>query len=169
MITDTNWIETVLDTYEKPLVRYVTHILKDSELAKEVVQDSFLKLCKENKETIEDHVAEWLFTVCRNASFDIYKRRKKMNPLIENEDSQVTDISKDIHSTLEKKEEAKTALNILATLPINQQECIRLKFQNGFSYSEISEITNFSESNIGFLIHTGLKTIREILKERGEQ
>ena len=37
---------------------------------------------------------------------------------------------------------------------------IRLKFADGFSYKEISRISGHTVSNVGFLIHTGLKTIR---------
>jgi RNA polymerase sigma-70 factor (ECF subfamily) len=46
-------------------------------------------------------------------------------------------------------------------LPKNQQEVIRLKFQHGLSYKEISTVTNLSVTNVGFLIHTGLKVLRE--------
>ena len=41
-----------------------------------------------------------------------------------------------------------------------QREVIRLKFQNGFSYQEISRISGYSVGNVGYLIHVGLKTIR---------
>ena len=49
-------------------------------------------------------------------------------------------------------------------LPDNQQEVIRLKFQNDLSYREISEITGLSVSNVGFLLHVGIKRLREIMK-----
>jgi RNA polymerase sigma-70 factor (ECF subfamily) len=48
-------------------------------------------------------------------------------------------------------------------LPRNQQECIRLKFQSGLSYKQISDVTNLTATNVGFLIHTGLKTLRQRL------
>jgi RNA polymerase sigma-70 factor (ECF subfamily) len=51
-------------------------------------------------------------------------------------------------------------LDLLGTLPASQQEVIRLKFQNGFSYQEISRISGHSVSNVGYLIHVGLKTLR---------
>ena len=63
--------------------------------------------------------------------------------------------------TMEKEEQLAGVLTVLNTLPANQQEVIRLKFQSDLSYQEISRVTNLSVSNIGFLIHTGLKTIRE--------
>ena len=44
--------------------------------------------------------------------------------------------------------------------PANQREVIRLKFQNGFSYQEISRISGHSVSNVGYLIHAGIKTLR---------
>lgn len=52
-------------------------------------------------------------------------------------------------------------LRLLDALPANQQEVVRLKFQNGLSYKEISVVTKLSVTNVGFLIHTALKTIRQ--------
>jgi RNA polymerase sigma-70 factor (ECF subfamily) len=54
-------------------------------------------------------------------------------------------------------------LRSLRQLPRNQQECIRLKFQGGLSYKQISHFTNLTVTNVGFLIHTGLKTLRQRL------
>ena len=51
----------------------------------------------------------------------------------------------------------------LESLPTNQREVIRLKFQNGFSYQEISRISGHSVSNVGYLIHAGMKTLRGLL------
>ena len=44
--------------------------------------------------------------------------------------------------------------------PPNQREVVRLKFQNGFSYQEISRISGHSVSNVGYLIHAGIKALR---------
>lgn len=54
-------------------------------------------------------------------------------------------------------------LALLKTLTPNQQEVVRLKFQNGFSYREISAITGLSESNVGYLLHIAIRKIRERL------
>ena len=52
-------------------------------------------------------------------------------------------------------------LRVLETLPKNQREVIYLKFQCDLSYKEISEITKLSISNIGFLIHTAIQSVRK--------
>ena len=61
---------------------------------------------------------------------------------------------------LEQREAAGRILELLEGLPANQREVIRLKFQNGFSYKEISRISGHSVTNVGFLIHVGMKTLR---------
>jgi DNA-directed RNA polymerase specialized sigma24 family protein len=51
-------------------------------------------------------------------------------------------------------------------LPKNQREVLRLKFQCDLSYKEISAVTQLSVTNVGFLIHTAIKTLRkELLAE----
>ena len=69
-----------------------------------------------------------------------------------------------VSAALEKEEQLTDVLTVLNTLPTNQQEVLRLKFQGDLSYSEISRITNLTVSNVGFLIHAGLKTIRERIR-----
>ena len=52
------------------------------------------------------------------------------------------------------------ALEFLARLPRGQQEVLRLKFQSGLSYEEISRVTNRTVNTVGVLIHIALKTLR---------
>ena len=66
----------------------------------------------------------------------------------------------------EQRETTGEVLGLLAQLPKNQQEVVRLKFQNGLSYQEISKVTNLTVSNVGFLIHTVIKTIRQQLRTK---
>ena len=66
-------------------------------------------------------------------------------------------------SVLEQSELSGQMLRLLATLPDNQQEVVRLKFQNGLSYRDISKVTNLTVSNVGYLIHTAIHTLRREL------
>jgi RNA polymerase sigma-70 factor (ECF subfamily) len=52
-------------------------------------------------------------------------------------------------------------MRFMDRLPKNQREVILLKFQQGMSYGEIQNVTGLTQGNIGFLIHTGLKRLRE--------
>lgn len=63
-------------------------------------------------------------------------------------------------AALEAAEAHVQLLRLIDRLPANQQEVVRLKFQNGFSYREISNITHLSVGNVGFLIHTAVARLR---------
>jgi RNA polymerase sigma-70 factor (ECF subfamily) len=52
-------------------------------------------------------------------------------------------------------------LRIVGTLPPRQQEVIQLKFQNDLSYQQIAEIMQTTANNVGVLLHTAIKTLRE--------
>jgi RNA polymerase sigma-70 factor (ECF subfamily) len=151
--TESQWIVEALDLYEDALLRYATWVMRDSELAREIVQETFLRLCRENPAKVDGHVAQWLFTVCRNLAFDTRKREARMTPL------QDADIGVD--SNLEKKETVGEIFRFVENLPKNQREVVYLKFQCDLSYKEISEVTRLSVGNVGLLLHTALKAIRK--------
>ena len=69
----------------------------------------------------------------------------------------------DPSSNVEMAERHASAQSLLAKLPARQQEVIRLKVQGGLSYREISELTGLSVGNVGYLLSTGLKLVRNRL------
>jgi len=157
---DAAWIATVLRQYEGPLTLYAGRITRDVERARDVVQEAFLRLLREDRAAVEPHLAEWLYTVCRNKALDVRRKESRMTGL--NEVASAFEPSRDLgpDERIEQDESAAVALRHLARLPENQQEVIRLKFQHGLSYKEISSVTRLSVSNVGFLIHVGMKALR---------
>src|SRR5262245_44359178 len=151
--TSSQWIVDALDLYENALIRYATWILHDPELAQEVVQETFLRLCREEPAKVGGYVAQWLFTVCRNLAFDTRKREARMTPL---QDAEIG-----VDSNLENREAVGEIFRLVKDLPKNQREVVYLKFQCDLSYKEISEITKLSVGNVGLLLHTALKAIRK--------
>jgi RNA polymerase sigma-70 factor (ECF subfamily) len=68
-------------------------------------------------------------------------------------------------AALEQHETENQALRLLAELPDNQQEVVRLKFQDNLSYREIAEVTGLTTSNVGYLLHMAVKRLREQMRE----
>jgi len=158
---ESSWVSSVMTDYEKPLTRYAVHITGDIERAREVVQDTFMKLCHQKPAQIRDHLAQWLYTVCRNRALDVRRKERRMTGLSDAQLQMQARSGPELSAALEKDAQLSDVVRILNTLPANQQEVLRLKFQSDLSYLEISRVTNLSVSNVGFLIHTGLNTIRE--------
>ena len=157
------WVRTAVEHYEGPLVRFAARITGDLDRARDVVQETFLRLCQEDRSRLDGHLAEWLFTVCRNRALDVRRKESRMNAMSVAEMESCASRDSAPSAELERDEAMSQVLQALATIPENQQEVIRLKFQDDLSYHEISQVTGLSVSNVGFLIHTGLKTIRQRL------
>jgi len=154
------FVRTAVGQYQAPLLRYATRLVNDPDRARDVVQDTFVRLMAQPPATVDSHLAEWLFTVCRNRAFDINRKEGRMKQFDEGAVERVVAAEPRPGAALEAEETHAAIVRLIDRLPPNQQEVIRLKFQNGFSYREISRITSLSMGNVGFLIHTAIKTLR---------
>jgi RNA polymerase sigma-70 factor (ECF subfamily) len=157
---DNDWVREAVDRFEGPLTLYAARLLGEADGARDVVQDTFLRLCAQERSQVDPHLAEWLFTVCRNRALDVLRKEGRMTRLSDDHTQLCQSHEPGPSEALERQESVSIVLQLLEKLPHNQREVIRLKFQNGFTYKEISRISGHSVSNVGFLIHTGLKTIR---------
>lgn len=153
------WLSRVFDRFEAPLVGYAARLAGSSERGRDIVQDVFLRLCREGPERT-DHLAAWLYAVCRNRALDIRKKERRMSALSPETAGTVEAATADPALAAERLDEAHRARALLDRLPENQQEVIRLKIEHGLKYREISEVTGLSVSNVGYLLHQGLKTLR---------
>ena len=166
-------LRSAMSDFEIPLTKYAVSILGDLEQARDVVQDTFLKLYKQDPEKVRKKVKSWLFTVCRNHCYDLIKRNRRTSNLEEDEISYIAsndDNPFQVISFLEGREEIDEKIKILYSLieelPSRQREVMRLKFQANLSYKEIAETIGISTSNVGFVMHSALKKLREDMKEK---
>ena len=153
-------MQTLMRRFEIPLLQFATRITGDRERARDVVQETFMK-CQRNGASQNPEPATWLFTVCRNGALNVCRKERRMQyldgGLIEAREAE----QPMPFERLEEQEAAGFLLRIVATLPIRQQEVLQLKFQNDLSYRQIAEITKTTANNVGVLIHTALKTLRQ--------
>ena len=154
------WVVDALERHEQPLIRYARWFLGDLESARDVVQETFLRLCREDPARVGDHVAPWLFTVCRNLALDARRAAARTAPL----DNAEAAVACDLDEQHDTRQALAHELDIVGTLPHNQREVVYLRFHGGLSYKEISGVTGLSVSNVGFLLHTAVRAIRSHLR-----
>lgn len=157
---DASFLERTFAEQQAPLTRYAARLLGDADRARDVVQDTFVKFMAQPREAINGHAVEWLFTVCRHRALDVLRKEGRMKRFEDGQVERVTTGELRPGRALEHAETHAAILRMIDRLPPNQQEVVRLKFQNGFSYKEISRITTLSVSNVGFLIHTAVARLR---------
>ncbi len=159
-----HWIGAVVEQYEGALVRYATQITGDLERGRDVVQDTFLRLCKQDRQQLDGHLAEWLYTVCRNRALDVRRKENRMRTITDQQAAEQPSREVRQATAAEQRETADRVLEFVERLSKNQREVVRLKFQNGLSYKEIAAVTQLSVGNVGYLIHTAIKKLRQELQ-----
>ena len=160
-ISNSEFLAVALERYEAPLVGYATRILGDVEHARDVVQDTFLKLCRQRPGKVGGHLAQWLFTVCRNRAYDVRQKEGRMSPLNEVDLRVKPATGPSPVEMLERKEQVRQVLELIDGLPEKHREVLYLKFQCELSYKEIAAVTGLSIGNVGFLIHAGVQKVRQ--------
>jgi len=162
-ITHEEFVKQALKDYESPLIGYAVTFLHDVERARDVVQDTFIRLYQQDIEKVRHGLKTWLFTVCRNRALDILRKEKRVVALKEDEMARVPSSQRSPAERADLEERVVQMRAGLERLSENQREVILLKFEQGLSYQEISGVTGLSDGNVGFLIHTGLKRLRSLL------
>lgn len=158
-------VETSLRDYESALVHYTSGLLNgDWDSARDVVQEAFLKLCRQDPDLVENNVKSWLYTVCRNRAYDLLRRDQRWqmhNDALEH----IAQSSPNPSESADRSDTGREVLDCLQCLPSNQQDVVRLRFQQNLSYREIATITGVSTGQIGFLLHDAMRRLRGLLEQ----
>jgi RNA polymerase sigma factor (sigma-70 family) len=152
-------ITEALDRYERVLVSYAKEITGDLESARDAVQETFLRLSRQDVVALEPRLRPWLFLVCRNCALDHRRKvvRFRTEPL--EEDEWLSDEPSPPMRAI-AKEDAGRLRELVAALPRQQRELIKLKFEAGLSYKEMAEALRTSVSTVGVQLHDAIKTLR---------
>lgn len=147
------------EQHEARLLRYARRIVSDAARARDVVQDTFLSLARQPAEPdLRPRLAPWLFTVCRRKALNQIRAEARNTPL--DEERPMPSPDADPAARLLQSEDREHLLGLVAGLPQIQREVVRLRYQEGFSYQEISDITEHTVGHVGVLLHTALQNLR---------
>lgn len=156
------WLADSFARFERPLLAYACRMLgADFSAAQDVVQETFMRLCREDPAKLDDRLAAWLFTVCRSRVIDLKRQRSDL-PSSEHA-ALVADAAPGPAAAVEADEQAGQLATLLEALSPRQQEVLRLRLQAQLSYREIAEVTGLSVSNVGFHLHAAVRSLRSSL------
>jgi RNA polymerase sigma-70 factor (ECF subfamily) len=157
------WISQAVAEHERRLLRYAHHLLGDEQAAADAVQDAFCRLCREDPGRLNGHLAQWLYTVVRHRAMDQLRKERPMSGQTSVILESRSDGAAGPAQRVEEGESGGRALEAIGRLPRAQQEVVRLRFQQGLSYKQIAAVTGHTATNVGFLLHTAIKTLRQTL------
>lgn len=158
------WITEQVDAHEAALCRYAYSLCGNEALAKDAVQETFLRLCRADRGKVEGHEAAWLFQVCRTRVIDLQRKAKPMQTLTPRHEAVLPDPARTPFESAMYRDAANPLPALMQQLTDNQREALRLKFQEDMSYRDIAGVMKLTEGNVGFILHTALKTLGKQMK-----
>ena len=144
-----------VDTFADGMYRFVLKNLKDTDQAKDIIQDCFEKLWIRYSTVSFEKAKSYLFTSAYHTMIDVIRKNKhfensdeKMNEPFHTK--QYSDISEVLQQALE-------------TLPEDQKAVLLLRDYEGYSYQEIEEITGLNASQVKVYIYRARMALKEYL------
>lgn len=148
---------TCVDQYADGLYRFVLKHVRDTDVAKDLVQDTYEKLWSRVNDMESKNAKSYMFTTAYHTTIDYLRRAKKSERLdFEKHPEEIAGNTGgyDLRSILNK------ALDLL---PEVQKSVILLRDYEGYDYKEIGAITGLTESQVKVYIFRGRQALKEYL------
>jgi len=159
----------LLDLYDReqtPLKRYLAMLGVDAETARDIVQDSFLKLHEHLLAGGDQtNLRAWLYRVSHNNA------RNKQTSFGTRNTGRIDDLApaaspvaagESVEDVLLAEERERRLKQAMEKLSEAQRACLVLRTQ-GLKYREIAESLDLSVSTVGENVQRGLERLRELL------
>ena len=143
-----------VDQFSDHIYRYIVKQIRDDELAKDIVQESFIKLWERVDKIEYSKAKSWLFTTAYHTMIDIIRKRKFEQKVDELPQESHSSGYSDLKYWLDKG---------LETLPEIQRSVLLLRDYEGYSYLEIGEILNLNESQVKVYIYRGRIALKKFI------
>ncbi len=163
-MTENALVAAAAARHETELRRYTLRLVRDADLASDVVQEVFGRL--RSTEPPPENPRAWLYRVARNCALDLLRKRSRCEPLDNPQWLTADARSSDPAALAQKNEEYAMLSEEMNALPAREREAVRLKFQEGLSYAEIAAVIGETKANVGWLLHSAIKALREKLDGR---
>jgi len=146
-----------IDAYSDNIYRFALKHLKNEMSAKDVVQETFMKVWVKHEEVAYEKVKSYLFTTAYHAIVDWVNKEKRNGDFEKVEHTATTEfsISFDLDKILNE------ALDKLSEI---QKTVVLLRDYEGYNYAEIAEITALSESQVKVYIFRARQALKDYIK-----
>ena len=167
-------LEILINRYRKQVYTYILLLVKNSYLAEDIFQDTFIKVIKsldEGKYQDSGKFLAWVLRIAHNLVIDHYRKEKQLNA-VSKEDFGL-DILNSRKYAVRNAEESiiteqirKDLRELIDYLPREQKEVLILRQYCELSFKEIAEHTNVSINTALGRMRYALINLRRMVKER---
>ena len=154
--------DQIYNFYSQRLYGFAFSLLKNHEDAKEIVQETFIKLWNKREQINPGQSFKtFLFTISYNTSIDLLRKRLKEDRFKDHLKMHLKIHEQSADSLITYKELNGILQKAIDKLPSQQKKVFLMSREEGLSYKEISKKLDISLKTIESHIYLALKTIRE--------
>ena len=156
----------IFHLYTPKLFPYLLKITKDEQIAREFVQETFLRLWV-NRSTLKniELPASWLFRIAANLSLEYLRSQALRSRLQEKVESKMKPGTYMPDEMAESRDFSLIVHKAIAALPIKRKEVYLLSREEGLSHKEIAEKMNISVNTVKNHLGMALKSIYDFLQQ----
>ena len=161
---DLNALAFFYNQYFSKLHAYGKRVSHSNDLAEDCIQDLFFKVWEKREKLPDVHTCQgYLFQAYRRLLSDRLKESAKKNKLMIDTESSILSVQDMIiHDEIDAERIQKITRGI-ASLSKKQQEIIYLRFYQGLSYDEISNMLEINNQSIRNAVSTSLKFLKKLV------
>ena len=171
---DRSAISELIDRHAKRVRSYIGMMVKDDDIADDIFQETFIKAVKvidEGRYADSGKFLSWVLRIAHNRVLDHFRREKSNRQVNESEAgydvigtmrfSEPTAEDDIVHGEIEE-----TVRELIALLPDEQQEVVRLRYYDKLSFAEIAEQTDVSINTALGRMRYALINLRRMIQEK---
>ena len=136
---DTAALETLIRSYYPVLCRFAEKFLPDASLAKDVAQESFIKLWKSGKsfDSIQTLKA-YLYAITRNGCLDMIRNRSRLDNRHQQAAADIEEAMEPVLTEIIRAESVALIYQAVKAMPVKMQQVFILSYREGMTVSEIA-------------------------------
>lgn len=166
---DASAFSNLYNNHSKTLYRKILWMVNDEEIAKELLQDLFLKLWENrSKIDISKSFRSYLYTIAVNLVYDYFRKCSKKKELEAHLMSLAIDYYSHVEEAIISQEDVSLLGDVINHLPPQRKQVFLLCKVEGKSYDEVSELLSISKSTIQDHIVKANHSIKDYLRKHPE-
>jgi RNA polymerase sigma-70 factor, ECF subfamily len=160
--------EELLNRYEPKLNRYIRSLGIEQNMAKDVVQDSFIKAYRNIRSfnPKKGKWSSWIYRIAHNCAMDSFKKSNKDLTVDEDEWWNGIAVPENITTELNLKLDVERLAKLMSKLDVKYRHPLNLYFLDGKSYKEISAILRLPTATVSTRIKRGKEKILKLNDEK---
>ncbi len=162
---DDGALSALVERHHAAAYRVAFSMLRDSDAAQDVVQDSFIKAFRALEGFRGDSsFRTWVLTIVGNEARGALRRRGRRRETALEDAGPVPSEQKAPDVEVVDAQEAERARRMMESLPEKQKLSVALRIEEGLSFKEIGEIIGSSEGAARVNYFHGIRRLRELMQ-----